>query len=595
MLAVTGPAQPVGGGLFRAVRGRVLVVVTLSVVGALASVVPLVGIVELTRALWPATSGGAVDAGRAWAAAVGAALALVVAVAANLGAVLLAHLADSDLQLDLRRRIVQHLRALPLGWFDARSSGAVRKVAQNDVSAIHQLTAHALQDAVTTVVVPVVVLAYLFAVEWRMALACLALVLVALVLFAGVMRGSAEKYAQYDASLADLNAASVEYVHGIAVVRAFGQAGRSHRRFGEVATRFAAFYGQWSRETAGLMALLEVLTSPVVVLAVLGAVGTWLVTSGAASPLDVLPALLLGATVAAPLLTLGFSGQFLRSAVQARASLLAFLSTPVVPQPEAPVAADGHDVEVTDLSFSYEGEHEVLRDVALRCPAGTVTALVGASGSGKSTLARLLLRFYDPTAGAVVLGGADIRQLAPADLYRSVAFVLQDVQLLRTSIRDNIRLARPHADEEAVERAARLAHVHDRIQRLPRGYDSVVGEDAHLSGGEAQRLTIARALLADAPVLVLDEATAFADPDSEAAVQDALSSLAAGRTVVVIAHRLHTVVGADQLVVLDRGRVIEHGTHSELAVAGGLYQQMWERYAAEAPAPAPLAGPGVAR
>ena len=190
----------------------------------------------------------------------------------------------------------------------------------------------------------------------------------------------------------------------------------------------------------------------------------------------------------------------------------------------------------------------------------TVTALVGASGSGKSTLAKLVPRFYDVTDGAVAVGDVDVRDIAGSDLYRTVAFVFQDVQLLRASVRDNIRLARSDATDEQVEQAARAAQIHDRIRRFDHGYDAVIGEDANLSGGEAQRVTIARALLADAPVLVLDEATAFADPDSEAAIQQALSTLAEGRTVLVIAHRLHTITGADQILVLDEGRLVEHGS-----------------------------------
>jgi ATP-binding cassette subfamily B protein len=240
----------------------------------------------------------------------------------------------------------------------------------------------------------------------------------------------------------------------------------------------------------------------------------------------------------------------------------------------------GHDVAFAGVGFGYDPDHRVLHDIAAALAPGTVTALVGASGSGKSTLAKLVPRFYDVDEGTVAIGGADVTRVSAADLYREVGFVFQDVQLLRASLRDNIRLTRPGATDAEVTNAAQAAQIHDRILRFGRGYDSVVGEDANLSGGEAQRVTIARALLADAPVLVLDEATAFADPDSEAAIQRALSTLAADRTVLVIAHRLHTITGADQILVLDGGRIVERGTHAELVAANGPFARMWADYQA---------------
>lgn len=284
------------------------------------------------------------------------------------------------------------------------------------------------------------------------------------------------------------------------------------------------------------------------------------------------------AGLTAPLMQLGFTAQFLRNAMQARQSLTEFFSQPQMPPPTDPCQPAGSQVDIDDVSFGYEPSRNVLHHIVAQCEPGTVTALVGPSGSGKSSLARLVPRFYDVSAGAVAIGGADVRQIPQTSLYTQVGFVFQDAYLLRTSIRDNIRLTRPDAAEAQIEQAARAAQIHERILRLPRGYDSVVGDDAHLSGGEAQRLTIARALLTDAPVLVLDEATAFADPDSEAAIQQALSVLAADRTLIVIAHRLHTITGVDQILVLDDGVVAERGRHGDLAAAGGLYQSMWERY-----------------
>ncbi|MBE1877597.1 ABC transporter ATP-binding protein [Myceligenerans pegani] len=570
--------HPPHTSFFAPVRGSLAAIIGLSLLGAVTSVVPFVAVVELARAVLPALSGGAVDPGRVWAIVAVAAAALFVSFGAAWLSGMVSHVADAGLQHSLRRRIVRHLQRLPLGWFDARSSGTVRKLVENDVVALHQLVAHAIHDVLTAIAVPVISLVYLFAMQWQLALAAMVPLLLATVAYVLMMRGGAEKYARYDEATARLSGATVEFVHGIAVVKRFGQLGRSHRRYEERKDHYVGFVDEWTRATAVGFTIIELLASPVVVLVWLLAVGVSLVAGGAAAPIDVLPGLLLGLGLTAPLMKLGASAQFLRNATKAQQSLAAFLALAPMPRPSTPQAPDGHGVAFADVGFSYDGEHRVLHDIVAECRPGTVTALVGPSGSGKSTLARLAARFYDATEGSVTIGGTDTREIAAGELYRTVGFVFQDVQLLRASLRDNLRLTRPDATDAEIEQAARTAQIHDRIMRFDRGYDAVVGEDANLSGGEEQRVTIARALLTDAPVLVLDEATAFADPDSEAAIQRALSALATDRTVLVVAHRLHTVVRADQIVVLDGGRVVERGTHADLVAAGGRFARMWADY-----------------
>ncbi|SPT63856.1 Iron import ATP-binding/permease protein IrtA [Actinomadura madurae] len=568
------------GAILAPVRGRVTAAALLRVIGALATLVPYVAVAEIGRVL---LRPGPADESAVWrwvAIAVGG---LLAGTACSGIAYTLTHIADADAGLHLRRRVAARLGRVPMGWFTDRGSGRVKRVLQDDVHAVHHLVAHALNDLVGAVVTPVAILAYLFWVDWRLALVCIAPLLLYVVAYGWMMRDAAAQMAKWSEALSRLNAAVVEFVAGIAVVKTFGQTHRAQDRYRRAGDDLADFFGRWVGPMLRVEAVSSLIIAPPVMLLVAAGASAWFVGEGWIGPAEALPFLMLAVGLGTPVMTLGFGAQAMRTATEAAGRLGELLSTAVLTSPEEPRAPQGSRVEFDGVGFSYDGRTTVLDGIDLVLEPGTVTALVGASGSGKSTLARLLPRFWDPGTGHVRIGGVDLRDMAETDLYRQVGFVFQETSLLRASVRDNIRLARPDAAGTEVEAAARAAQIHDRIARLPRGYDAVVHEDAELSGGEAQRVAIARALLADAPVLVLDEATAFADPECEAAVQDALSELVAGRTLLVIAHRLHTITGADQIVVMDGGRIAETGRHADLLRAGGVYTRLWNAQSAASP------------
>ncbi|SCD68247.1 ABC transporter ATP-binding protein [Streptomyces sp. OspMP-M43] len=558
--------------LLAPVRVRTRIAMALQIIGAAATVVPYIAIAELAKTL---LAPGPADPDEVRAAVLITVVGLSVRALSGGVALALTHFADVALQASLRRRIVARLGRAPLGWFTANSSATVRKAAQNDVHDLHYLVAHSAVETTAAVTVPAVGLGYLFWLDWRLALLALATLPLYAGAYAYMMRDFGPQMGRLNAGIAAINKAIVEFVTGIGVVKTFGRAGEAHAGYREAATRFGDHYSGWVRPMLKLEAFASMAVSPPVVLLVNLAGGVWFVHRGWVSPVDVLTSSMVALVIPSVLVTLGFGAQARREASAAAERIAAVLDTPVLPEAVHPRLPDGNEVELHDVTFSYDGAVDVLDGVSLRLAPGTVTALVGPSGSGKSTLASLAIRFHDVTGGRITIGGVDVREIATEQLYRHIGFVLQDVQLLRTSVRDNIRLARPDASEEEVREAARAARIDRRIEELPRGYDSVVGEDAVLSGGEAQRVSIARALLAGAPVLVLDEATAFADPESEAAIQDAIARLVRGRTVLVIAHRLPTIVEADQIAVLRDGRIVERGRHPELLAAEGLYARMW--------------------
>ncbi|HMR49955.1 MAG TPA: ATP-binding cassette domain-containing protein [Arachnia sp.] len=577
------PAPPAARGTWRAQAGSRLLAPlksTLILAGlcqALVTLLQLAPFVLLTELARLILAGASVEA--LWRVGIWAVVLMGAGALLSLGMLLWLHAVDAAFERDLRRRLLAKLARLPLGWFDARTSGQVKQLVQDDTLALHYLVTHAVPDAVAAVVAPLAVLGYLFAVDARIALVLFLPVLVYVVTMWAMIVASGPKTAQAQAWAERMNSEAGGYLDGQPVVRVFGGAAAS--TFWARLDEYIGFLNDWQRPFVRQKTVMDLSTRPSTFLLLIVVTGTLLIAGGSLSPSSLLPFLLLGTTFGARLLGIGYGLSGLRGGLLAARRIQVTLDEPELTlrapdeEPPTPGTPPGR-VEFDRVGFSYRPGVPVLTEVSLTLEPGTVTALVGPSGSGKSTLAALLARFHDVGEGAIRISGDDVRALSADELYSRVGFVFQNSQLVQGTVRDNIALARPDASAEQVTAAARAAQIHERILRMPAGYDTNLGPDAALSGGERQRLTIARALLADTPVLVLDEATAFADPESEYLVQQALNRLTEGRTVLVIAHRLHTVTGVDRIVVLDHGRIAETGTHRELLEREGRYRELWE-------------------
>lgn len=556
--------------------GTFAAVVVTQIIGAVAGLAPLLAVVELGRTL---LSPAPVDERHIWLVVLAGALGLLVRLVFTGASSGLGHLLDTRVQLSLRRLLAQRLGRVPIGWFSRRRTGELAKVVGEDVSAVHPFIAHTPGELVSAFVVPLVALIYLFTVDWRLTLISLIPVVLAVALVPLLMTPTRlREQRAFDAAQGRIADAVLEFVRGIAVVKAFGESGRAHRRFRTAADDFADVFLRMVRGLAGVGAAMQVVVSPPFVLLIVLIGGAVRIMSGGMLPADLLPFLLLGLGLTAPVAALGHGFDDMQAAGRAVGRVRAVLAEPPLPEPAHPVPPRGHRVELRGVRFGYDTGPEVLRGIDLVLEPGTVTAVVGPSGSGKSTLVRLLPRFFDPAAGSVRLGGVDLRELAADDLYRMVSFVFQDVRLLRATVAENIALAVPRAGRDEVVHAARRAGIHERVLELPHGYDTVLGVEAGLSGGEAQRISLARALLADTPVLVLDEATSFADPQTEAAVRQNLMADRGERTMLVIAHRWETIADADTVVLLADGMIAEQGSPTELLDRDGEFAAFWRSH-----------------
>ncbi|ADU61585.1 MAG: ABC transporter ATP-binding protein/permease [Pseudodesulfovibrio sp.] len=490
------------------------------------------------------------------------------------------HLAAFKLEVRLRTGLTDHLARIPLGYLLGQGSGVITKVVQDDVKNLHAFVADSTPLLGRGVATPVVTLALLLAIDWRLALVALGVLLVGALAVCLCMRGKTELQRRYDAERERINGTVVEFVQAMPVVRTFDDGAASFGRYQAALDGFKATMSEWLRVsgTSGKLAITVLAPMPTLLALTLG--GLMLYHGGDLDFASWAAVLLLGTGMAeslAPLMWLNF---FIRKANASARRIHELMAVPELPASVRETLPQDASVTFENVSFAYEGrDDDALIDIGFTVPTGTVTALVGPSGAGKSTVARLIPRFWDVRRGAVRIGGADVRDMTPQTLMGNVSFVFQDAFLFHDTIAANIRMGRPDASMEEVEQAARAAQAHDFISELPNGYEAMAGErGTRLSGGQRQRITIARAILQGCPVVVLDEATAFADPENEAALIAALANLMKGRTVIIIAHRLSTIRDADQIVVLDYGRVAESGRHDGLVAAGGVYARLWDSY-----------------
>lgn len=478
---------------------------------------------------------------------------------------------------EARLRIADHLRRLPMGWFGRQRGGDLAARLTSDIELIEHLWSHFLGVFVAGLAMPVFLLAFLLWLDWRFALVTVVTFPLAILALMVAQRAAARPTERMFAANAAAQSALLEYVQGIAMIRSFGRFGEAWRRLEVVLDEHhAAQLAVESKPAPWLVGFGFVLEAGFVALVLAGA---WRLAGGTLTPQVLLVFLVLALPVYRQWFEVGLSTLLLRFGRRALVRIEALLAEPALPEPTQPQTPQGHDIVFEQVRFAYDAETTLALD-AVSCviPARGLTAVVGPSGAGKSTLVHLIARLWDVSEGAIRVGGVDLRAIGTEALHRHVAMVFQDVLLFSGTVLDNLRIGRPDATREHVVQAARRAQAHEFIEALPQGYDTVLDEGgASLSGGERQRISIARALLKDAPILLLDEATASVDPSAEADIQRAIGELLHERTVVVIAHRLHSVRHADRILVLDHGRLIEQGRHDELLERGGLYAVLWQR------------------
>lgn len=492
---------------------------------------------------------------------------------------ILAHISAYTILEGIRLKIADRLMKAPLGEVMGRRIGYLKNIIMDKVEDLEPPLAHMIPELTSNLLLPVAIFIWMLVIDWRMGLAVLISPVLAMIPMFFLMRNYNSQYAAYMEANNHVNSIIIEYVEGIEVVKAFNQSTSSYEKFVNAVQSFKEFTLAWFKSTWKSMNLMMAIM-PTTLLGVLP-VGLLLVQNGSISPAELAMGIILSLSIVGPLMkatTFINEAKSMEYAVEAANELL---NLPVLPDSGKIVSIPHNDIALKHVTFSYDGseQNEVLHDVNLELPEGSFTALVGPSGGGKSTIARLIARFWDVTGGNITIGGKNIKELSIRQLSELVSFVTQDNFLFNCSLKENIRLGNPNATDEEVYAAAKAACCDEFIVRLDKGYDTPAGDAGkRLSGGEKQRIAIARAILKNAPIVILDEATAFTDPQNEDKIQKSIMALSKGKTLLVIAHRLSTIQNADQIVVLKKGRIVDCGKQKELLKRCPLYADMWKAH-----------------
>lgn len=499
-----------------------------------------------------------------------------------ISALMCSHLAAFRVATNMRVAVTEHIAKLPLGFADSFGSGKLRKIINDSTGATETYLAHQLPDKYAALATPVGLLVLLFVFDWRLGLLSLIPVVLAFLVMSSMTgKHMAEKMKQYNNALENMSNEAVEYVRGIPVVKTFGQSVFSFKKFKSTIDEYQKWVVAYTKDMRVPMMFYTAAINGVFAFLIAGAL--WFTADGVTNGflLNLIFYIVITPVISLTLTKMMYMSENNMIVKDALERIDGVLSVSPMSESETPEYPADSSVELNDVHFSYDGKNEVIRGVSMNIGAGQTVALVGPSGGGKSTLAGLMARFFDVKSGSIKVGGADIREIPKEELMNAVSFVFQDSKLIKATIAENVKLGKPDATDEEVAAALHAAQCDDIIQKFPDGAGTAVGtKGVYLSGGERQRIAIARAVLKNAPVIILDEATAFADPDNEAKVQKAFSELSKGKTVIMIAHRLSTVANADCIYVIKDGLIAESGRRDELLEKNGVFAEMWKEYAA---------------